>query len=65
MKREGGGQMKGLMRFLKDEEGVTAMEYGLIAALIACVIIAAVTLAGQRVEQVFDAVANAIGGALT
>ena len=34
--------MKKLMRFLKDEEGVTAIEYGLIAALIAVVIIAAV-----------------------
>ncbi len=33
--------MKKLMRFLKDEEGVTALEYGLIAAMIAIVFIAA------------------------
>ncbi len=33
---------KKLMRFLKDEDGVTAIEYGLIAALIAVVIIVAV-----------------------
>ncbi len=35
--------MKKLLRFLKDEEGVTAIEYGLISALIAVGIIAAVT----------------------
>ncbi len=35
--------MKKLLRFLKDEDGVTAIEYGLIAALIAVGIIAAVT----------------------
>ncbi len=36
--------MKKFMRFLKDDEGVTAIEYGLIAALIAVVIIASITL---------------------
>ena len=40
--------MKKLMRFLKDEEGVTAIEYGLIAALIAVVIIAAITAVGTQ-----------------
>ncbi len=56
--------MKELMRFLKDEEGVTAMEYGLIAALIACVIIAGVTLAGQQVLAVFNFIANAISAGM-
>jgi pilus assembly protein Flp/PilA len=56
--------MKELMRFLKDEEGVTAMEYGLIGALIACVIIAAVTLAGQQVQAVFNAIAAAISAGI-
>lgn len=49
-------------RFLRDEEGVTAIEYGLIAALIAVVIIAAVTLTGQRVCATFNSVAVAMGG---
>lgn len=47
-----------LMRFLKDEDGVTAIEYGLIAALIAVVIITAVTLVGNSLENTF----NYIGG---
>ncbi len=37
---------KELLRFLKDEKGVTAIEYGLIAALIAVLIIATVTSVG-------------------
>ena len=56
--------MKRLLRFWKDDEGVTAMEYGLIAALIACFIIAAVTFAGQQVSAVFNAIATAIAGAI-
>lgn len=47
-------------RFLRDEEGVTAIEYGLIAALIAIVIIAAVTLVGQDLNNTFQKVANAL-----
>ena len=37
-----------LTNFLNDEHGATAIEYGLMAALIAVVIIAAVTLIGQK-----------------
>ncbi len=48
------------MRLLKGEEGVTAIEYALIAALIAVFIIAAVTLAGQQVSAVFQYVADTI-----
>ncbi|MDZ4101993.1 MAG: Flp family type IVb pilin [Hydrogenophaga sp.] len=47
-------------RFLRDEEGVTAIEYGLIAALIAVVIIGAVTLVGENLEGVFNEVAGAL-----
>lgn len=49
--------MKALKQFLRDEEGVTAIEYGLIAALIAVVIIAAVTLIGTNLNAVFGEVA--------
>jgi pilus assembly protein Flp/PilA len=47
-------------RFLKDESGATAIEYGLIAALIAVVIIGAVTSAGGAVQGTFQAVADAL-----
>lgn len=50
--------MEKLLRFLKDEEGVTAIEYGLIAALIAVVIIAAVTATGTAVSTTFSSVAG-------
>jgi len=52
----------GVQRFINDEDGVTAIEYALIAALIAVVIIAAVTTTGQRVCETFKAVATALGG---
>ena len=47
-------------RFLRDEEGVTAIEYGLIAALIAVVIIIAVALIGTRLNCQFNRVAAAL-----
>lgn len=50
-------------RFLRDEEGVTAIEYGLIAALIAIVIILAVTVVGKELCNTFNDVAVALGGA--
>jgi pilus assembly protein Flp/PilA len=49
--------METLMRFLKDEEGVTAIEYGLIAALIAVAIIAAVETVGGNLGGTFDSIA--------
>ncbi len=52
--------MKKLMRFLKDEDGVTAIEYGLIAALIAVVIIGAITLVGGELKKTFKAVSDAL-----
>ncbi|MEE9449850.1 MAG: Flp family type IVb pilin [Ignavibacteriaceae bacterium] len=48
--------MKKLIRFLKDEEGVTAIEYGLIAALIAVGIIAAVTAVGIKLQGTFNTI---------
>ncbi len=52
--------MKKLLRFLKDEEGVTAIEYGLIAALIAVGIIAAVTAVGIKLQATFNSVDAAL-----
>lgn len=47
---------KKLLNFLKEEEGVTAIEYGLIAALIAVFIIGATTILGGKIAATFDAV---------
>jgi pilus assembly protein Flp/PilA len=48
--------MDKLMNFLKDEEGATAVEYALMVALIAVVIIVAVVALGERVKSVFEKV---------
>lgn len=49
--------MKSLLkRFSKNESGATAIEYGLIAALIAVTIIGMVTLAGGELRETFDTV---------
>ena len=49
-----------ITRFAKDESGVTAIEYGLIAALIAVVIITAVTSVGTTLQGTFNTIANKI-----
>ena len=54
-------KMEKLIKFFKDEEGATAVEYGLMVALIAVVIIAAVTLIGTNLDAIFDQVAAALG----
>lgn len=50
--------MKLITRMLKNESGATAIEYGLIAALIAVAIIAAATLVGQNLAGTFRNVAS-------
>ena len=52
-----------IKNFLKDEEGATAVEYGLMVALIAVVIIGAVTLLGTSTRDKFNEVEVAISGA--
>ncbi len=53
--------MKNLVsRFLRDESGATAIEYGLIAAGIAVVIIAAVQLVGSNLNTTFNTIASAV-----
>ena len=47
-------------RFVRDESGATAIEYGLIAALISVVIIGALTLIGTNLQTKFNAVATAL-----
>ncbi|HYE43551.1 MAG TPA: Flp family type IVb pilin [Caulobacteraceae bacterium] len=51
---------KFINRFIKDESGATAIEYGLIAALIAVVIIAATQALGGNVSGKFQEAADGI-----
>jgi pilus assembly protein Flp/PilA len=56
--------MKNLFaRFANDESGATAIEYGLIAALIAVAIIAALNALGGSLTNTFTAVSNELNGA--
>ena len=48
-------------RFARDESGATAIEYGLIAALISVVIITAVTAIGTNLKAKFNAISTAVG----
>ena len=51
---------KFVSRFLKDESGATAIEYGLIAALIAVVIITGVTAVGTKLNAAFTSISTNI-----
>jgi pilus assembly protein Flp/PilA len=50
-------------RFLRDESGVTAIEYGLIAALISVVIITAAGLVGTQLAAVFTTISGKLAAA--
>ncbi len=52
--------MKNLVRFLKDESGATAIEYGLIAACISVAIIAVVQGVGTKLTNTFTSVESAL-----
>ncbi len=52
--------MAKFLKLLKNEEGATAIEYGLIAALISVVIIAALQLTGNSLKTVFNNVSNTL-----
>jgi pilus assembly protein Flp/PilA len=49
---------KFVSRFMNDESGATAIEYGLIAALIAVAIITAVSLVGTNLNLTFNSVSS-------
>jgi len=50
------------VRFLKDESGPSAIEYGLIAALISVVCIVAMTLVGTSLNGTYNTIAAALPG---
>jgi pilus assembly protein Flp/PilA len=50
-----------LASFLRDQSAATAIEYGLIAALISTVIIGAITVIGTTLSTTFNTVSTALG----
>lgn len=52
--------MNFIKNFIVEEDGVTAIEYGLIAALIAAVIVVSVTSIGKNIADVFTKIAAKI-----
>jgi pilus assembly protein Flp/PilA len=52
--------MKKLINFFKDEEGATAVEYGLLVALIAAVIVLTVQALGLKIDAAFTKVDTAL-----
>jgi pilus assembly protein Flp/PilA len=54
---------KFVTRFLKDESGATAIEYGLIAALIAAVLVSALTLVGSSLSAKFNSISGTVSSA--
>ena len=54
---------KFVTRFLKDESGATAIEYGLIVALIAVIIVTAVTTLGSNLKTAFSKAGSSVAAA--
>ena len=55
--------MNKLMQFIKDEQGATAVEYGIMVGLIAAVIIGVVIVIGGKTNSAFEAVNSNMTGA--
>jgi pilus assembly protein Flp/PilA len=54
-----------LMQFLKDEDGVTAVEYAVMAALIALVVIGGAAYLGNQVNDTFNTIGDEVPGTAT
>ena len=52
--------MEKLLKFLKDDKGTSAVEYGLLVAMVAAVIVGAVTLVGGNLKTTFDYVSSIV-----
>ena len=53
-----------LLAFVKDQTGATAIEYGLIAALVAIIALVGIATAGSSVQGLFNRTASKAGGAM-
>lgn len=47
-----------IMRFIKDEEGATAVEYGVLVALIVAAAVATITALGKKIDDAFSTIKN-------
>lgn len=56
--------MTTIFTIFKDESGATAIEYGLIAALVSVAAIAALTTMGASLKAMFETVSSALSGAV-
>lgn len=52
-----------IKNFIQDESGATAIEYGLIAALISIVLVITLALVGTNLDGVFTAISDELAGA--
>jgi pilus assembly protein Flp/PilA len=52
--------MNSIKRFVREEEGVTMVEYGLLAALIAVVCVVAIKTIGIELDKVFDKIGTCL-----
>jgi pilus assembly protein Flp/PilA len=57
--------MRRMLTLLRDENGATAVEYGLIAALIIVICIAAIQLVGTQLNATFNTIATSLSSANT
>lgn len=51
-------------RFVKDESGATAIEYGLIAGLLSVIIITTLTTMGSQLQAIYTAISKGLGTAI-
>jgi pilus assembly protein Flp/PilA len=56
-------EMNKVLRFLKDKSGATAIEYGLIAALISITIVAGANIAGPALDELFTTIGTTVDAA--
>jgi pilus assembly protein Flp/PilA len=57
--------LKNIQKFLRDEEGASAVEYGLIVGLIAVVIVGVLTSTGTSLSTLFTKISDSLGTAAT
>lgn len=57
----GGFEMEKMIRFFKDEEGASMVEYGLLVALIAAVVMLAIGPLGNAISTMFGTVTTQVG----
>lgn len=57
--------MNGVKSFLRNEDGVTMVEYGLIAGLISIVVIIALTGVGKNLNAIYTLICQKVAGAVT